>query len=280
MSYSRQEFVTTYIVLEEKIRFKQIRLQKALEELIQTREKYYKGMIENQNEKLNREGLAENAVLNVSVLEAKDLKPFDFTGKCDPFVQLALDDKKEKSTYKEDTIEPVWNEDFVLSVRSKQSILRVEILDKDIKNGSNEERVVCVPLVSLLNQQKMDNWFPIENENTYEEKGSIRLKLQLIWSRYQYFQENLNKIDEKIKKIKRDMEELNKYLELFEKPFGILLYIEIDEGVSQIMWGDTEEIMNQNNGRRSLAATHHPNQARDLAKTVSNVLRGTFSKFN
>ena len=72
------------------------------------------------------------------------------------------------------------------------------------------------------------------------------------------------------------MEELNKYLELFEKPFGILLYVEIDENVSKIMWGDTEEISPQTIGRRSLAS---PTHARNLANTVEKVLRGAFRKY-
>ena len=268
--------MTTYIVLEEKIRFKQIRLQKACDELGQTREKYYKGMIENQNEKLNREGFAENSVLNVSVLEAKDLKPLYFGGKSDPYVILILEDKKEKSTYKPDTVDPVWNEDFVMSVRSKASVLRVEIFDKDMIGDDDLEGIVLIPMVSLLNQQKVDHWYELEKEDGREEKGMIRLKLQLIWSRFQYFQENLNKSDEKLKKIKHDMEELNKYLELFEKPFGILLFVEIDENVSKIMWGETDEIMPQIIGRRTNTSIKHP---RDLANTLQNVLRGTFSKF-
>lgn len=268
--------MTTYIVLEEKIRFKQIRLQKAYDELSQTREKYYKGMIENQNERLNNEGIAENAVLNVSVLEAKDLKPLDFIGKSDPYVVLILDDKKEKSTYKPDTLDPIWNEDFVLSVKSKNSVLRVEIFDKDAVGDDDLEGTVTIPMVTLLNQQKVDNWYELETEDGSEEKGKIRLKLQLIWSRYQYYQDNLNRTDEKLRKIKKDMEDLNQYLDLFEKPFGILLYVEIDDNVSKIMWGDTEEIMPQNTIARRTMAT--PKHQRDFANTFENVLRGTFSK--
>ena len=266
--------MTTYIVLEEKIRFKQIRLQKAYDELSQTREKYYKGMIENQNEKLNSEGIAENAVVNVSVLEAKDLKPLDFIGKSDPYVILIVDDKKEKSTYKPDTLDPVWNEDFVLSVKSKMSVLRVEIFDKDAVGDDDLEGLVHIPMMSLINQQKMDNWYELENEDGGEEKGRIRLRLQLIWSRYQYFQDNLGRTDQKLSKIKKDMEDLNQYLELFEKPFGILLYVEIDDNVSKIMWGDTDEILPQNTiGRRTVSSPKH----RDFANTFENVLRGTFS---
>ena len=231
-------------------------------------------MIENQNEKLTVQGIAENAVLNISVLEAKDLKPMDFTGKSDPFVLLVLDDKKEKSTYKSDTVDPVWNEDFVLSVRSKSSVLNVEVFDKDVV-GDGLEGLVKIPMTDLLNQQKVDNWYLLENQEGGEEKGKIRLRLQLIWSRYQYFQDNLSRTDDKLKKIKKDMEDLNQYLELFEKPFGILLYVEIDDNVSKIMWGDTDEIMPQNTiGRRSVLSPKHP---RDLLNTFEHVLRGTFS---
>ena len=274
---SRQEFVTTYIVLEEKIRFKQIRLKKAFDEIGKTKEKYQKAMIENQNEKVNREGIADNAVLNITVLEAKELKPLDFGGNSDPYVQLILEGKKEKSTYKPGTLDPVWNEDFVMSVKSKESVLRVEIYDKDMIGDDDLEGIVEIPMVSLLNQQKVDNWYELENEKGEMEKGKIRLKLQLIWSRHQYFQDNLNKTYDKLEKIKKDMDELNKFLELFDKPFGILLYVEIDDRVSKIMWGDTDELLPPQTISRM---THISNKApKNFANTLTNVFRGTFSKF-
>jgi len=234
-------------------------------------------MIENQNEKLNKENIAENAFINVSVLEAKDLKPLDFRGKSDPYVVLILDDKKEKSTYKSDTLDPVWNEDFVFSVKSKHSILRIEIHDKETLGSDDLEGLVNIPLMTLLDQKKVDNWYDFEDSDGGEEKGRIRLRLQLIWSKYHYYQDNMNRTDDKLRKIKSDMEELNQYLDLFSKPFGILLYVEIDDRVSKIMWGDTEEILPQNTmARRTVGSPQHRKEG--LANTIENVFRGTFSK--
>ena len=78
-----------------------------------------------------------------------------------------------------------------MSVKSKESVLRVEIYDKDMIGDDDLEGIVEIPMVSLLNQQKVDNWYELENEKGEMEKGKIRLKLQLIWSRHQYFQDNL-----------------------------------------------------------------------------------------
>ena len=161
-------------------------------------------------------------------------------------------------------------------MKSKHSVLRIEIYDKDSIGADDLEGVVKIPLMTLLDQKKVDNWYELENTEGGEDKGRIRLRLQLIWSKYHYYQDNLNRVDEKLKKIKNDMEELNQYLDLFSKPFGILLFVEIDDRVSKIMWGDTEEIMPQNTiARRTVASPKHRKDR--LANTLENVLRGTFS---
>jgi len=151
----------------------------------------------------------------------------------------------------------------------------VEIYDKDMIGDDDLEGIVNIPLINLINQQKVDNWYELENEDGEEEKGKLRLRLQLIWSRLQYFQDNLNRTDERMKKIKKDMEDLDQYLQLFEKPFGILLFVEIDDNVSRIMWGDTEEIQVQTIARRSVLSPKHP---RDLVGTLDNMFKGTFKR--
>jgi hypothetical protein len=92
---------------------KQIRLQKFHDELSLTREKYKNAMIQNKKEKLNKNGIAETALLYVTVLEGKGVISKGFLTP-DPFVVLSLDDHKQTSTYRPESVDPIWNEDFTL----------------------------------------------------------------------------------------------------------------------------------------------------------------------
>ncbi len=56
------------------------------------------------------------AQLTVTVVEGRNLKKQDLFSDNDAYVKLYLDDKKHKhkTTIKDDTKTPVWNESFVL----------------------------------------------------------------------------------------------------------------------------------------------------------------------
>lgn len=71
-------------------------------------------MILNKNEKLNENGIANDSLVNITLYEARDLKPEEFLGSFSPLVVLELDDQKDQSAYKQDNFDPVWNENFSL----------------------------------------------------------------------------------------------------------------------------------------------------------------------
>lgn len=58
---------------------------------------------------------------------------------------------------------------------------------------------------------KHDNWYPLNNKDGEEHKGRIRLMLQWVYSKTQYFSEYLMKWDETLYK---DVEE-KKRIEMF-----------------------------------------------------------------
>lgn len=81
--------------------------------------------------------LRHKGVLQVWVLEAKDLHKQDVGGKADPFVQLQTRVQDlEKTEHKKNTLTPVWNERKWLMVQEPQTQdLRVELFDWDRINA-------------------------------------------------------------------------------------------------------------------------------------------------
>ena len=267
-----------YITLEEKLRLKKIRLQKLDDELRGLSEKYFKGMNENRGEVMTAEGIAKAATLYVKLLEAKDLKPMDFDGTSDPYVIFQFDGKKLISSYKEETLEPVWNEEFTFPVTSTNLDLNVEVWSRDAYAQHDLEGCVTISLQDLAEQKKTDKWYELSNGD--EKFGYLRLGLHYIHSRFKYFSDLYNLTKEQILSLQNDLSELNRYYELFEKPFGIVLYGEVEAIITKRILDIGEEIGTYMiTNRKSLFVSPRFSMYKSgFAHKMESVFRGTLSK--
>ena len=119
-----------YIQLEESIKIKKIKYSKLQAELELQMNKEKKGVMDNNGEILNHNGISKEASLNLILLEARNLPSANFQGLSDPFVILSLEGQKSKSAYKSNTLDPIWNENFNFQPSSKNSILNIEVCSK------------------------------------------------------------------------------------------------------------------------------------------------------
>jgi hypothetical protein len=281
--YIRQEFIAYYIVLEEKIRLKKIKLQKLDDDLRQAKEKFLKGMNEMKGERITAEGISEHAVFNVHLMEAKDLKPMDYNGASDPYVVLTIGDKQHTSSYKSATLEPVWNEDFNFRITKKNSILKVDVYDKDQWGGDDYEGGFEIPISQFEDQMKHDCWYNLKLNGENEGNGQIRFRIQYIWSKYRYFADNYEKTDKQLRQLEDDIQELNRYFELFQKPFGIILYGEIDNIIEKKILDRSDDIAQyMATTRKTVYASpkvqqFKANYALGFANKMDSVLRNTLS---
>ncbi len=102
------------MVIEEKLRHKEMHLKQVIDEYSLLRDKYQKGIIENKDEIMTPQGVAKNAELFITLIEAFNLKPEYFDGRIDPYAVIRFEGKEKVSNLKSDTFNPVWNEDFDL----------------------------------------------------------------------------------------------------------------------------------------------------------------------
>jgi hypothetical protein len=113
-------------------------------------------------------------VLQVSIVEGKDLPVMDLNGKSDPFMEL----KCGKNTYKTKTIKknlnPQWNEhcEFKLDAHL-DDLLYISVYDWDMLS-SNDIMGRCVVTMSALRVGMNDLWLPLEKG------GAVHLKLNTI----------------------------------------------------------------------------------------------------
>lgn len=272
------------MILEEKLRLKKIKLTKLDDDLRSAKEKYYKGMIDNKGEKTNIDEMADNSCLNVSLLEAKDLKPMNYKGTSDSYVILTLGNKKMTSAYRQGTLTPIWNEDFSFAVLDKKLVLDITVWHRDTFKDEIHGSVK-IPLSELSNQLKIEKEFelvPIGKDDTFS--GTIRLRLQFLFSRYKYFTDLHAKTEDQINRLQEDITELNKYFDLFEKPFGILLYGEVNTIMDRRILQRSEDLASYAaSNRRSVYMTSprgFNKGPRGLAFKLESVIKGTFKKNN
>ena len=109
-----QEFILSYMVIEEKIRLKDMNLKQVIDEYTFLKEKNRKGIFDNQDEIINSKGISNHAEFSISILEASNIRSNNFIGRCNPYCQLEHGRSTQKTYIKEDTVNPIFNEDFSL----------------------------------------------------------------------------------------------------------------------------------------------------------------------
>jgi len=97
----------------------------------------------------------------VRVIEARGLKDTDEISKSDPYAIVKL--KGHKETFRtrtiKDSINPAWNEEFVLHPRDVNSdILEIKLYDRDVLSFDDSLGEVEVPLRDYLNAGLRDEW--------------------------------------------------------------------------------------------------------------------------
>ncbi len=257
---------------------KKIKLQKLDDDLRVLAEKYYKGMNENRGEVMTSEGISKGATMEIKLLEARELKAMDFDGTSDPYIIFELGGKKLTSSYKAETLDPVWNEEYSFPVTTRNMVLNVEVWSKDAYAQHDFEGSVKIHLSELQDQKKVDKWLEIYNGE--EKTGYIRLGLHYIHSKYKFYSELHNNTNEQILSLQTDISELKRYYELFEKPFGILLFGEIESILDKKILERGEDVSTYMiNTRKSMFVSPRFSVVKSgFAHKMESVIRGTLSK--
>jgi len=91
------------------------------------------------------------------------------------------------------------------------------------------EGYIEIFLKDLEQQQRIEEWYQLTKKDGGPHDGDVRLRLQFIWSKYQYYSEGYNYLDNELIKNKENRDLIEEYFNLLEHKFGILHCGNIDK---------------------------------------------------
>ena len=287
--------------IEESMRIKKIKFTKLQGELELQLAKEKKGIMDNNGEIFNENGISKQSILNICLLEARNLPSSNFQGLSNPYVILKFEGQEIKSSLKNNSLDPVWNENFLFTPFKKSSILELEVWGKG--NFMTSDSILGKTKIFLQNyddQQKTNILLEINKDGIYKEinlnnddnsntdlpeisSPYISINLHFIYNKFKYYTDNFNRIEGKIQITKQHITELNYYCETFNQPFGLIIHGEIHDIIEK-RFLDKEEDAIQSLGERKdklrLTSPRMTHTRYTFTNKLQNVIKSTLSKLN
>ncbi|EMD41578.1 hypothetical protein CERSUDRAFT_110127 [Gelatoporia subvermispora B] len=125
-----------------------------------------------------RESINNQGVLRVDLLDGQEIRGVDRGGKSDPFVVFQLNGQKVyKSQTKKKTLNPDWNENFLVQVPSRVGAeFALEVFDWNQIEQSKSLGMGRIELSDLEPFQAVERSIPLSHAK-HGEKGSVRVRL-------------------------------------------------------------------------------------------------------
>jgi Ca2+-dependent lipid-binding protein len=119
------------------------------------------------------------AAFHIRIITGDDIPNMDAIGKTDPYVIIRGPEEEVKTSVKENTLTPQWDEDFHLEIRNPQnSIVTLKLMDKDLSVddpiSSAEIQVGILPF-----GEPLVTWIELKKEKSVEKPGRLRVLLHL-----------------------------------------------------------------------------------------------------
>mmetsp|Transcript_8574 Transcript_8574/g.7604 ORF Transcript_8574/g.7604 Transcript_8574/m.7604 type:complete len:301 (+) Transcript_8574:281-1183(+) len=185
----------------------------------------------SKTEVANQYGIMEKSPLICTVIEARNIKLLDYNSTADLYVVIECGDNSAQTKHIEGMQNPVWDETFQFTIHSGKEEIRLSVMDRNMMKKDSVVGVLYIPLQTLIDQQKVEDWFNLEDpQGGYgDSNGRIRLQLWWIHSKTKLIEDRIMQMEEDIEKIKSDKEYYQRYSDKagqLREAFGVL---EIEE---------------------------------------------------
>eukprot|EP00359_Climacostomum_virens_P007038 CAMPEP_0204903122 /NCGR_PEP_ID=MMETSP1397-20131031/4060_1 /ASSEMBLY_ACC=CAM_ASM_000891 /TAXON_ID=49980 /ORGANISM="Climacostomum Climacostomum virens, Strain Stock W-24" /LENGTH=470 /DNA_ID=CAMNT_0052071707 /DNA_START=905 /DNA_END=2314 /DNA_ORIENTATION=- len=218
------EFILSYVDAEKVYQTRIEELQKQIQDSIEQMDDARSKMIQAANtEEKNQYNIMKGSVLTVHVVKAQNLLPMDIGGTSDPYVILSCENQQIETRYISNDLNPVWEETFTFQVQKGNEDLQVIVMDHDTLGRHDFEGQVFIPLATIADQMKHDQFFDLNGKNPSEPwQGRIHLTLQWIWSKEKYWETLVNQWKENIEYDRQDLKNLQDLYAKLKEPFAVM----------------------------------------------------------
>ena len=236
------DFIQSYLQLEEKIKINNTKYEKAQDELTEEISRNKEGLDKVSNEVMLENGLTDQSKLFVTVIEAKDLLSDSLISDCSPSVTLSFQNDVQETKVKKNTTNPEWYESFKFAITDPVGALKLEVFDNALM-GKKSIGFLSVDLTDLMDQKKRIQWYDLYN-TSHINCGKIYLKIQAIISFKQYYEGEIDTAEKEIEIIQNASNLTNYYVASMRNNFGVLFVENIDNLINNQQFQQVDELIN------------------------------------
>ena len=238
-----EEFVESYVYYEEQLKIKIKKIEKYIDDL-----SYSKKELENMkkqaeiNEQDIGNGLTNKSYLYITVIEAEELNSCGIIGDINPYVKLTFQGNEEKTSVKNNTYNPLFNEHFRFQIShlEQDEKIVIEVINKTFF-GEKSLGSISISLNNLIDKDELENLFDLNPGN-----GKIRMKLICILNLVKYYEKQIQKITQDLQNFNDLYESIGVYEELMKTPFGIIYYPDLELLLDKEHLKQSEQIIDFN----------------------------------
>ena len=134
-------------------------------------------------------------------------------------------------------------------------------------------------MAEFEHQEKVDQFYPLRDEEGEFIEGQLRLKIQFIWSFKKYFIDKKAKAELHQTNCQRNLHEVEKYASLYDKPFGILLFGDLNNILEKKLHekDDEGDDFIEMSKRRSVSLSPRMSRNSVIVNTLEKFVAGNFS---
>ena len=274
------EFVDSYVFFCEKLKIKNVKIEKKLDELNEQITRDKTGLSRYEDEKDKPNGLTNESSIYITIIEGQNLQsPSLFSSSCDSFVSLQFENQQLQTKLKNGTNNPAWNENFKFAINNPDSTLKVEVYDSTFF-GNRLIGYLNLPIKNFSNQERKVSWYDLFNDDK-KEVGKIRLKIQCIFSMKKYYNSQIEKTNDKLKYLEDNCNMTNHFVGLInQQPFGILIDGNFEDLLNKNALKDIDKLINFEEEQKKFVflSKLDDENGPSLYEKVSSTLNSTIKK--
>lgn len=235
------DFVQSYLLLEEKVKINNTKYEKAQDELTEEISRNKESLLKMEDEFELDNGLTNKSKLYITVIEARELVSDNLISDCNPSVTLSFQDDIQETKTKNNTSTPAWYENFVFKINSPSGALKLEVFDNALM-GRKSIGFLSIYLTDLMDQKKRMQWYDLYNNN-HINCGKLYLKIQCIINFKHFYEGEIETAEKEMAIIQNAFNLTNYYVECMNVPFGLLFVENLDNLINNQQFQQVDELI-------------------------------------